>query len=350
MDFTWIAEEQTLTSAALTVRAQAISPNDEGRLLWDAFFPRVDVDSIKLDEILTLDFRPVADRREWNARGRLVTTPTPQMREMEIVPIESYFNVGEREIQALVERNLNANREVYRRIIGASIPARVDSLVSADYRRIEIDAMTAWALGTITQRNPQTGATFAASFGFSSGRYQTAGTAWSNSGLNAYEEFLAWLEDGVDAVGSVSGAVMRLATFKAIQADAPQGIQALRLTRAGVQERLSDELGTPFTFYIVEESHDIYTSGGTEVSRTKAWPANRIALVPDGEVVGSTAFAPVARAAEADTNAPDAGIDVRGVTVYREVSGGGRQLTVEAQVNAMPIPDEQRCWVINAGV
>jgi hypothetical protein len=36
------------------------------------FFPRRDVDSIDLDDVTTIDYRPASDRREWNQRGRLI--------------------------------------------------------------------------------------------------------------------------------------------------------------------------------------------------------------------------------------------------------------------------------------
>ncbi len=52
-----------LTEGALTVSAQATSPNDNGQLLYDVFFPRQDVNSIKLDELVIGNHRPVSSRR-----------------------------------------------------------------------------------------------------------------------------------------------------------------------------------------------------------------------------------------------------------------------------------------------
>ena len=79
---------EELSPAALTVTAQTISPNDQGRLRWDVFFPRQDVDSVDLHEVTTLDFRPVSDRREWNSPGRLIPDKTPDLRDISIVPVE----------------------------------------------------------------------------------------------------------------------------------------------------------------------------------------------------------------------------------------------------------------------
>jgi hypothetical protein len=64
------------------------------------------------------------------------------------------------------------------------------------------------------------------------------------------------------------------------------------------------------------------------------------------------AFAPVARAMELARNSSgESGIDVRGMTVYNDADeNAGRQLTVECQVNAIPIPIEARLSVIDAGI
>lgn len=347
--FSWLAQEELLTSEALTVRAQALPPNDRDQLLWPTFFPRADADSMKARDITDVDFRPISDRREWNTRGRAIPLITPSISELEFIPVESYFKLGEQEIQHLVERTLG-NEALFRQIIGSTVPGRVASLVDANQRRLEMDAMTAWSLGQVTVMNPQTGVTVTVSYNFDTNRYQTAGTAWNDAGLNAYNEFLAWVEDGVDAVGPVIGAVMRRATFNAIQADAPQGIDAIRLTRAQVQDRISQDLGFDFNFFIHEGRADKFTDGGLAYSRVNYWPAEKVALVPTGAVVGSMQHAPVARAYELARLSPDAKINVRGMTVYREVANGGRELTTECQINAFPMPTETRLWVIDAGV
>lgn len=345
----WVAQEDELTSAALTVRAQTISPNDTGALLWDVFMPRRNVDSVKISEISTVDFRPAADRREWNARGRNIPLRTPNLAELEMVPIEAFFSVDEREIQRLTERAFG-NEPLFRQLLGAEIPQRVDSLVASDFRRVEFDVMQAWAAGTVTAMDPGNGVSYTTSYGFDVARYQTAGTIWSNGGLNAYDEFIAWCEDGIDAIGAIAGAMLRLATFKEIQKDAPQGINGIQLTRAQVQAQVSADLGTSFRFYIVETSLDKFTDAGIAVTRTKVWAAHKVALIPAGAVVGFTAFAPIARSYELARSVPEARIDVRGVAVFNDVSGTGREMTVEAQLNAMPVPDENKMWVIDAGV
>lgn len=355
MDFSWIGEEGALTSVALTVRAQAVDPTDDGTLLWDQFFPRDNVDSIELAEITTFDFRPVADRREWNQRGRIIPLKTPSIKELEMNPIESTFGIAEYEMQKLATRVLG-NQALMRQMIGASIPARTDGLVAADYRRIEMDCMEAWSLGQVTAMNPQKGTTQVFDYGFASGRYQTAGTAWNDAGISGYDAFLGWLEDGQTEVrGGIIGAAMRQATYDAIRADAPNSFIPdsslnIQVTRSQLEQRIRDDLGRDFAFYIIENTLETFDDGGIDTTATKIWPAQQVAAVPTGVSVGRTAFAPVYRAMEMAAQVPEAGIDIRGVTVFHETSNAGRQLNVEAQVNAMPVPDEAKLWVIDAGV
>lgn len=349
--FDWMSQENNLSAAALTVRAQTISPNDQGRLTYDAFFPRQNVDSVKLSTITTIDFRPVSDRREWDARGRAIPLRTPDLGTLEMVPVEAYFKIAEREIQELEEQTLG-NEAVFRDLIRARVPARTDDLVTANYRRIDVDAYNAWALGQISARNPQLGTTQTVSFGFAAARYVTAGTAW-NAVANAYTALMDSINAAIDLIGPVEGVMLRLATLKEVIADAPNiltNITGIPPTRRQVEDRIEQELGTPFRFIVNETTHDIFSGAGQTVVRTKVWPAFRVAMIPAGGVVGNTMQAPVARAMQIARTAPNAGIDIRGQTVFPEIEGNGRGLNVEAQINAMPLPIESRIYVVNAGV
>jgi hypothetical protein len=351
--FAWVAAERALTAAALTVRAQTIPLNDQGRLLWDAFFPRRDVDSVKVANITTIDFRPVSDRREWNARGRLINMKTPNVGDIEMVPIEAFFKLGEREVQDLLERTIG-NEALFRQMVGTSIPDRTDVLAQANARRIEVDAFRVWTNGEIVAKNPVTGTTFTATFDFPTRatRYTTAATAWNDAGRNAYNDHLAWLISAIDAIGPIEGSMMRLATMNAILADAPRTAELVNVqpTRSDVERRIQDQLGMPFRFFINESTLDVYTDGGIATTRAKVWATGKVAAIPAGGNVGFTAFAPVARAYEVSNAAPEAKIDIRGQVAYTESGNGGRDLTIECQVNAMPIPDENRIFVIDAGV
>lgn len=351
--FSWLAQEAELSNAALTVRAQAINPLDTGRLVWPTFFPPVDVDSTRLEEISTVDFRPASDRREWNTRGRQIHFKTPDTRALEMIPIESWFKIDEYEIQKLEERTLG-NEALFRALVGPTIPARTDRLVDANFRRIEVDALRQWALGTILVRNPQgLAADQTVSLEYDTSRYVTAVTAWDDGSVNAYDLFLSAIEAATEKMGvAPEGAMTRLNVFKAIQADAPRPVNAanIQLTRRELLDRIEADTGRPFTFFINEESVDVYDDGGLSVTRTKLWAASRLAFIPPGNVVGQTSFAPVARAFEIARQAPQAGINIRGQTVYTEVAGNGRDLTVECQVNALSTSNEQTLYVVNTQV
>src|SRR5262245_55645447 len=131
----WGALEDVLEPPALTVRAQAIPPNDEGILMWDVCFPRMDVPSVRLWNVTNIDYRPSADLRELNARGRMVPVPPPTRRNVNIVPIEARDRIDEQEMQRLRE-STGGNADVLREVMGVSLPARADRLAMACYRRL----------------------------------------------------------------------------------------------------------------------------------------------------------------------------------------------------------------------
>lgn len=351
-DFTWMGAEEELSAAALTVRAQTVDPTDQGRLLWDGFMPRRNVDQTKISSLTNQNVRITADRREWNQRGRYINLVTPPRREIEWIPIEAYFRLEEKEINDLMNE-VRGNQALFRQIIGVRIPERTDILAMANWRRLELDVFEAWALGQITSMNPQTGQTFVVDYGFDASRYQVAGTAWDVA-TNAYEEFMAWWADAFTTLGPLAGVMLRQATRDAIVADAPNpvpGVGAdLRPTLTQVEQRIRDETGRPFQFFVNENTVDTFTDAGVTRQQTKVWPARMVAAVPAGFQVGTTAFAPVVRAYDISAQAPDAGVDVRGITVFHDVGGAGRDLTVEGQFNPMPDPFEERIYVIDAGV
>lgn len=336
---------QELSPPALTVVARTISPNDQGRLRWDVFFPRENVDSVDLSEVTTLDFRPTADRREWNSRGRLIPDKTPETRKLSIVPVESYYKWGEYEMQKLSER-ANGNSEVLNQIIGRSIPGKVAQLTEANYRRIEVDAFTSWALGTVTAMNPQTGSTHQVSWNFDAARLTTAGTAWDDPGVNAYDLLVSFLEDAINKIGPIQGVVLRTKLIKEIVADAPDLIGGVSMTRAQVADRVSQDLGIPFNFFLFDDTLEVFTDGGVTLTSQNVWPAGYIAAVPQGGRVGRTVFAPVIRAQDLSPT-PERGFERNGMTVFYEETVMGRDLTVEVQCNPLTIPNEQRVRVEN---
>lgn len=339
--YSWVTTVDELSDSGLTVRAQALPPNDRDRLVMPIFFPEENSDSIKLKSLLTTDFRPAADRRDWNLRGRLIPVQSVRPQELEMIPIESYFKLGEREMQSLVERTLG-NEALIRELIGVDIPTRVDGLVDANRRREEFDAAEAWSQGTITALDPTNGASGTVSYGFDTARYQS--DSWAT---DAYTKFLAWVEAGEDKMGGPArGVLTRRSVYNLVKADAPMGINAIPLTSAQFEAQILGDLRkSSFTWYILENRLDKFTDAGLFPTRTNVWPDDTIALVPSGTTIGVKKKAPVARAYRLAKQAPDAEIDVRGMSVFNEIGGNGRDLTTECQINSFPVPDENNIWV-----
>jgi len=351
--FDWIQRVESLSPAALTVMAQAIDPSDTDSLVWNTFFPRQNVGSIRISEVSDLDFRPVADNREWNADGRHIPLKVPAAKELKMVPTEAFFVIDELEMQTLGE-TAGGNHEKLIQIIGADIVSRSLGNARACYRRLEVNAFEAWANGNARTTDPY-GGTTTVSFGFDTDRYLTAGTAWDDGGVNAYELFLAFIEAGIAKMGATPiGAVMRRATMKVIKADAPNPYSptsTIEMSVDQLNDKLSGDLGSPFRIFLMEHSGDVFgDSGPHNYTRTNYWPAQHVALVPPGGQIGSTKFAPVLRAGDIDRSAPDAGIDQNGVTAYHTTQNDGRSLKVAGQLNVFPIPAERNVFVTDAGV
>jgi hypothetical protein len=358
---TWIERVRELSAPALTVRAQLVDPTLQNTLLWDQFFPRQPVDSTELDEIMEeqVEVEYVSERREWNTRGRPIPFAAPGRYKLEFIPIETYFEIMEKEINDLLLR-FNGNQAMMMDQIGPRIPRRTDRIAAANFRRIEKDAFDGWSGGVITRRNPQLGhvaQTF--NFNFAGARYPTASPAWDAVGANAFNELIKMVPVADKQIGRVQGAIMRQATWDKVIADATAAISVsstfpiLRLTNEEIEARLRAELRREFTIVIFEDTLETFADGGlTNTTTVQRWPAERVGFIPaaNGGAVGFTAFAPVARAYDLTAQVPDAGIDVRGNTVYHFAENGGRQFVVECQLNAFPVPFEDRMFVANVGV
>jgi len=347
--FSWIQTVQNLSPAALTVLAQTRSPNDNGRLVWDAFMPRVNVDSISLEDVTTLDFRPASGRRGWNQRGRRMPLRTPDKRKLTIEPIEFNFRVDEKEMQFLMERFLG-NQALIQQVIGTSIPERTEKLADGNYRQLELDTLEAWSLGKVTIKDPETGDSYEVPFGFAPERQETAGTAWDDGSVNAYDELIAWAEDAITKVGPIGGAALRLAVRKAILEDAPELPGGVKMSLAQLEDRISQDLNSPFRFFLMEDTVDIPTDGGVAYTRTNKWPVGVVAAIPSDRRIGKVAFAPIGRAMTIAQEVPEARIDVRGNAVFMFEANGGRELDVECQLNSFPVPDENRVATIDTGI
>ncbi|MCY7376308.1 MAG: major capsid protein [Pyrinomonadaceae bacterium] len=336
-----------VTSADLTVRAQRLPEDNNGTLLWNVFFPRRDVNSITIADIMTVDERFVADYREWNAPERRIPLLTPDVRNFEMTPIGADFLIGEREMQKLAE-NTNNNQQIISELIGGRVPDRTDGLIRTIYRRLELAAFEAWLKGTVTATNPQTGATYTASYGIDASRLVTEPTVWTDAGVNAYDLFISRMETAIQLTGGIRGAATRLKVIKAIQADAPL-INNRKMTRGELTSQIQDELGSEFAFFPIENQLKPFTDGGTVTATVDVFEQGYLAAIPqaNGGAPGYSAFAPVRRAMDLAAEVPEANIDVNGVSVFSEGMNQGKTLSVQAQANAMAIPDEQLVYVVD---
>lgn len=339
----------SLQAAIITVRQQARTRENLPDLMALTLFPRNNVNSTKLSEITEVDYRFVADRRPWDAKGRNIPLKAPDLKDVTIEPIEAFFRIDEREMNDLYN-SLNANQQLIQDAIRSRIPQRTSTIVDAVYRRLEVDAYAAWANGEIVVMNPETGDSYTVSLQMDANRYVTPAAWTGGEAGNAYANFLEQCYEAQDAIGSVRGAVMRHTTALAIQQSAPKiGGNSVRMTRKEVADRISQELGVEFTIMVEERTQEVFDDGGTATTKTKLWPTGKIGFMPSTGVIGNTYAAPVYRAQDLAQIAGDK-LDIRGVSVFFDEKNNGKSLVVEAQANWLPMPNEQNVYVVDAGI
>ena len=204
-------------------------------------------------------------------------------------------------------------------------------------------AFEAWFKNQITVMDPKTGQTTTVSLGISNSRYVAASTTLA-AATNAYTDFLGYLRDANATLNGGVGVVrLRQARLLEILADAP-AFSGDRMSLAGLQARLNDEGFGTITIVADERTYDKPTDGGSAYTTANYVPADRIAFQPKNGRVGSTHFAPVARAY--DYMAPSQVKSVQDFAVFYSPKNDGKTLMVEAQANALTIPEEQNVYVI----
>lgn len=341
-----LARVDALSPRNLTIREAtrlAQNPND---LRWRAIFPRNPVDSIRLRDITTVDFRPVGGRREFNAQGREIPEMIGAMRDATIVPINPTHHIDEERMAILRESGI---AELVSRGVISDVNRWAQKLADAADRQIERDAFLAWANGAITVKDPKGGqdATQTVSLGFSSSRYVTEGTAWA-SVANAYTRLLFHVGEAVRLIGSIGVIRMRLATAQEVATDAPTGPNQIRATIGNVQDRLSEEGFGPVKIVIDERTYDEFTDGGSATTSTAYIPTGKVLFQPASGVVGATHFAPVTRAEDYMGGAGIRREQLQDFTVFYREKNDGKTLMVESQANALSLPAEQNVYVVNA--
>lgn len=341
MAFDYLGRVEALTPANLTIRERtrlAENPND---LRWRGIFPYAMADSITLAEISSSDFRPLGGRREWNAQGREIPEVMGTRIDAEMVPINPTHHIDERRLQKLRERAQGMDELIARGVIN-DVDSWATVLADAADRQIEFDAFQAWFQNTMTVMDPKTGDTVTVSVGIASSRYVAASATFA-AATNAYTDFMGYLADAQATLGSVGAVRLRRARLNEVLADAPT-YAGDTLSLAGLRNRINEEGYGDVSVIVDERTYDAFTDGGSATTATNYVPADRMAIQPAGGRVGRTHFAPVTRAYDY----MDLGNvkSINDFTVFHSPKNDGKTLMVEAQANALALPEESNVYVV----
>lgn len=346
MLFSFLDSITALTPANLTIREATRLAENPLDLRYRAIFPRVNAPSIKLSDITTVDFRPIGGRREWNAQGREIPEKLGPARNFEMVPINPTHHIDERMLQLFGESGV---QELLRRGVIGDLTTWPQRLADATERQLEAEAFEAWYTGLITVMDPKTGETVVVSMGFDQATsYPTAGTPWDDGGEDAYVNLLAGIQAAQTKMGSVGAVRTRRAVYREIIADAPDGPNGLRPTFSTLQDRVREEGFPDIQLVIDERTYDKFTDGGNTTTATNYVPAGLVGFQPQTGVVGATHVAPVVRAYDFLTGGNRS--LANGVVIFRSPKNEGKTLLIEAQQNAIVLPDENKTYVLDSGV
>ena len=348
-------QDSVLASPQLTVLSQAIGVDEvdpAGNFMFPQFFPFRDASSIDIEQLFTLDYRPVATRRAWDAHGKEIPMKHPQLRGLTMVPLEARHGIGEEKLHRMTEM-AQGNQAILNREIMATVPGIVAMLTESVYRAAELEAAEAWAKGTITAKNPTSGATATTSLGFSGSRVQTAVTAWDDAGVNAYSLFIAWLRSARSTMGNVGGVVTSTLVWDAIRADAPNvfdyGGNGVLIGAEQLDRQVAADSRIPgFRFVLNDTEVDVFADGGAAHTRTRVWDESYIAAIPASGMVGMTYRASVVKAYDYLASQPT--IDVRGTVVTNNSENKGKYSDLQCQANWLPVPDENNVFSIDTGI
>ena len=347
MPFDFLGKVTGLTAADLTVREQARLAQNPLELRYRAIFPRAEATSLTVSQLTRPDTRFAAEYREFNADGREIPEVLGPKVEANLVPMTATHHIDEKRLAKLRAPNPRIARLVEDGVIGdvRTWPTRLANAVDWG---TEYTAFTMWATNTITVKDPKTGTSTTVSSGISTDRYITESTAWNDGSVNAYDRLLFRLGEAQRLMGSVGAVRMRRATAEAVRADAPNGPNALRPTIANIADRLSEEGFGQITLIIDERTVNVFDDGGSAYTPTNLIPAEKVLFQPADGIVGATYDFPATRAY--DYVSQDHRVNLNDTVVWYSEQNNGKTLLIEAEAIRLSLTDEQRVYVVDAGV
>jgi hypothetical protein len=145
-------------------------------------------------------------------------------------------------------------------------------------------------------------------------------------------------------MGSVGAVRMREGSLMEILADAPAAAGDI-MTLGALQTRMNQEGFGSVVMITDERTYHEPVDGGSDYADTYYVPADGMAFQPANGIVGATHFAPVTRAF--DFGIGDGDVDnVRDFTIFYSEQNSGKTLKIEAQANAITLPNEGSLYVV----
>lgn len=346
MAFDILGRIEELSPTYLTLRERArleLNPND---LRWRVQAPIRRVNSIKIGEFTTVDFRPAGGRRDWHAQPREIPQVLGTPRTWEMIPVNPSRTWNERDLQLLQERAQTPRggfvQAMYDEGIIDDVDTTATTLANASDVQVERDWYQSWFYNLLTVKDTKSNKAATVAIGNDASRYVAAPSTFA-AAANAYTMFIDLLRDARTKLGSLGGVRFRQSLLTQILLDAP-AVNGDRATLASLRQRLSDEGLGEIALTVDERTYHDFVDGGSAYTEQFYVPSDRMAVVPANGVVGTTYVAPVTRAWKYVD--PSRVSDVRDFTIFHDSRDGGRTLVQEAQINALSIPNEQFVYVV----
>lgn len=351
MPFSFLGRAERLAPRNITIREQARLAENPNDLRWPDMAPRQEVDSTKFSEITKREYRPVAERRGWDAQSREIPDVTGVERKGKIAPIGLTKTWGEEELQEIGDL-VDGNDELAGKRLMRDVESRGPELADAVDRRIELDFFTSWHSNVITVRDGLTNESVSVNMQVDATRYVTELTPWTDNSVNAWVRFADLCHQAQKKLGSLKGVRMRRVVADRILKDAPAqviGNQATGL-KATIEdlEKFLRANKLDVTIIIDERTVNTFVNAGGVFTDTYLVPTSKILFQPASGVVASTKFAAVRRATQYVKNVTTS--QMKNVVLFWHTFNEGKALKLEATAIAVPLMNELATFVADVGL